>query len=265
MSGNTINLPYKLTVSTGDQLVYGAGGGTPIGGLADGATYYAIAMGGNSYELADTKCHATGSSDDCGGSPGVVTPITLDKTQATGRSHSLVAAGTMPSSDASQEGPQTTSPGTTSGSPASRSAPPTATRSPRSASLLRSAVSAGVGVSGTVSVITVNTSATIGKHADVNDNAGAAAGPNVFVSAGNQFHETIAAASLAIGGGAGVGSGVDVAILNLNADALIDDSATVRATNNIIVVVDPERHDRLDNGRGRRRGGRRLGRGERAS
>ena len=40
------------------------GGGNPIGGLTDGATYYAIAMGGNSYRLADTKCHATGAADD---------------------------------------------------------------------------------------------------------------------------------------------------------------------------------------------------------
>ena len=45
VSGNTINLPYTLSVSTGDQVVYGAGGGTPIGGLTDGATYYAICDG----------------------------------------------------------------------------------------------------------------------------------------------------------------------------------------------------------------------------
>ena len=111
VSGNTINLPYTLTVSTGDQVVYGAGGGTPIGGLTDGATYYAISMGGNSYELAATKCDATGVAADCGTSPAIQKAITLDKTQATGRSHSLVEQGKTPSSDASQEGPQTVTPG----------------------------------------------------------------------------------------------------------------------------------------------------------
>ena len=236
VSGNQINLPYTLSVSTGDQVVYGAGGGTPIGNLTDGATYYAIAMGGNSYELADTKCHATGLSADCGGSPGVVTPITLDKSQATGRSHSLVEQGKTPSSDASQEGPQTITPGSKTGF---KGVAVSATNSDSIAAVGVSAAiggTAGVGVSGTVNVITVNTNATIGKHAVVNDNAGAAAGPNVLVAAGNQYHEILAAASIAIGGSAGVGASVDVAILHLNANALIDDSATVRATNDIIVT-----------------------------
>ena len=259
VSGNTINLPYTLSVSTGDQVVYGAGGGTPIGGLTDGATYYAISMGGNSYELADTKCHATGLVGRLRREPrrrdaDHARQVAGDRPVTQPRRSRARCRPPTPPRKARRRSRRARRPA----SPASPSAPPTATRSPRSASLPQSAVSAGVGVSGTVNVITVNTSATIGKHAVVNDNAGAAAGPNVFVAAGNQFHETLAAASLAIGGGAGVGSSVDVAILHLNADALIDDSATVRATNDIIVVVDPERHDRLDHGRGRRRRGRRL-------
>ena len=234
VSSNTINLPYTLSLSAGDPVVYGAGGGAPIGGLTDGATYYAIPEGGNSYELADSKCHATGSSSDCGGSSGPVTPITLDKTQASGRSHSLVQQGKTPSSDASQEGPQTVTPGHTT----LTGVLVTATNSDDIAAVGVSAAiggSAGVGVSGTVSVITVNTNATIGKSAHVNDNSGSASGPNVFVAAGNEYHQILAAASVAIGGGAGVGASVDVALLHLNANALIDNSAVVRATNTIIV------------------------------
>ncbi len=48
VSGNTINLPYDLSLSTGDPVVYGSGGGAAIGGLTDGATYYVISKGGNS-------------------------------------------------------------------------------------------------------------------------------------------------------------------------------------------------------------------------
>ena len=193
-------------------------------------------MGGNSYELAATKCDATGAAADCGGSVLPANPIHLDASKATGRSHSLVEQGKTPSSDASQEGPQTVTTGTRTGF---TGVGVSATNSDTIAAVGVSAAiggTAGVGVSGTVSVITVNTNATIGKHADVNDNAGAAAGPNVLVAAGNQFHQILAAASIAIGGSAGVGASVDVLVLHLNSNALIDDSATVRATNDITVT-----------------------------
>ena len=229
------HLPYTFSVSPAIRSSTAQAAARRSAASRDGATYYAISLGGNTYELADSKCHATGLAADCGGSPGVVTPITLDKTQATGRSHSVVEQGNTPSSDASQEGPQTVTTGTVAGF---KGVGVSATNSDTLAAVGVSAAvggSAGVGVSGTVNVITVNTNATIGKHAVVNDNAGAAAGPNVLVAAGNQYHEILAAASVAVGGGAGVGASVDVAILHLNANALIDDSATVRATNDITI------------------------------
>ena len=97
--GDTINLPYTLSVSTGDQVVYGAGGGTPIGGLTDGATYYAISMGGNSYELAATKCDATGAAADCGGS------VRSGERRSTSTSRRRPAARTASSSRARRRPP----------------------------------------------------------------------------------------------------------------------------------------------------------------
>ena len=87
VSGNVITLPYALAVSTGDPVVYSAGGGTPIGGLVDGQTYYAIVLSPDVIELAATACQATGPSGS--GCAGIAQqPITLVAADATGRAHS---------------------------------------------------------------------------------------------------------------------------------------------------------------------------------
>ncbi|UUT35878.1 hypothetical protein [Microbacterium elymi] len=73
VTGRQIVLPYLLDAVTGDQVVYSAGGDTPIAGLVDGHTYYVIVVSGptgtmgQTISLADTKCHATGAAEDCNG------------------------------------------------------------------------------------------------------------------------------------------------------------------------------------------------------
>ena len=109
LGSNTITLPYDLGANTGDKVVYSSGGGDPIGGLVDGGTYYAIiSTSGNPtvLQLADSKCHATGSSDDCGGSPGTVTAIDLTS-RGSGRAHSIVKDGQAPTGDSTEAGPRT--------------------------------------------------------------------------------------------------------------------------------------------------------------
>ena len=82
-------LPYTLKhgtvgtphVVTGDTVEYSSGGGTSIGGLVDGATYYAI-VADNAHpekiKLAKNAADATAG-----------TAIHVDKTKATGKEHSL--------------------------------------------------------------------------------------------------------------------------------------------------------------------------------
>ncbi|MGH2998311.1 MAG: beta strand repeat-containing protein, partial [Gaiellaceae bacterium] len=225
VSGNTINLPYTLSLSTGDPVVYGAGGGTPIGGLTDGGTYYVISEGGNSYELAATSDDANNNN-----------PITLDKSKATGTSHSLVKQGNMPSANADDSAPQTVAEQTSTGF---RGVAVTATNSDNVNAVGVAASiggAAGVGVGGTVDVITVDTNATVAAHATVNSvTIGRNSGQSVLVASGNQFHLLLVAASLAIGGGAGVGASVDVGVLSIDATSLVDDYAQVQAAKDVVV------------------------------
>src|SRR5439155_736002 len=109
-STETITLPTDLGFHTGDTVTYDpgygtpignrAGGGTPIEGLQDGGTYYVIGNtnGGAAFKLARTKEDAEAGSQ-----------IDIGTTGMTGKSHSLVKQGNMPSSDASASGPHSVS------------------------------------------------------------------------------------------------------------------------------------------------------------
>src|SRR5215203_4846896 len=244
-SGNTITLPYSLGLATGDPVVYSSGGGSAIGGLVDGQTYYVIALGGDAYRLADTKCHATGSVDDCGVAQ-AAEPIILTS-NGSGRSHSLVKHGETPSGDASAYGPRVISAQTLAGF---RGVAVTATNSDDIA-----VVGVGAGFSGTaavslagaVGVTTVNTSATIGANTQVNcgatcnDNvAGANPSQSVRVAAANQYYELGIAASLAIAGSAGIAVPVGVHILDVTTDAFIGSGAQINAANDVLVTADGE-------------------------
>ncbi|KAG1649188.1 hypothetical protein GQR58_029240 [Nymphon striatum] len=126
VAGNTITLPYQLVnpdgspVATGDPVVYSSASGAPIGGLIDGGQYYAIVVstGANQtvLRLAATECETgTGTYDPTpeepeNGDEGTACPtvvLPLDKSMATGRSHSIVVHGSTPAGDASAVGPRT--------------------------------------------------------------------------------------------------------------------------------------------------------------
>jgi len=217
---HTITLPYALALHTDDPVVYGAGGGAPINGLVDGNTYYVIGDTTGPFQLAASK----------GGS---AIPITNSGT--TGRSHSIVKQGEMPSASATDSAPHVVAPGTSTGF---KGVAVTATNSDDVNSVAVVAAvggSAGVGVGGTVNIITVDTNATIGNNATVNDPSGDNAAQSVLVAAGNQFHLLLVSVTVAVGGGAGVGGSVNVAVLSLHATALIDDNATVYAEKDVVV------------------------------
>ena len=241
---DTITLPYELDgVVTGDKLVYSSGGGDAIGGLVDGETYYAIRISSTQFKVAATRCDAIGENtdlnDDC---PGTDPPTAVNLTSTgSGRSHSLVKGGTLPSGDASAAGPRNV----TAGSNSFRGVSVTATNSDEIAAVGVSAGISGtaaVNLSGAVNVVTVHTTAHIGKAAHINcgltcatNVSGANSDQSVRVVAGNQYYELGIAATLAIGGSVGVGVGVGVHLVNLNTDAYIDDAAHVNAAKDVEV------------------------------
>src|SRR5262249_29557076 len=194
----------------------------PISGLTDGNTYYAYHSGGG-IKLKANKDDASF--------------IDITSTGATGKSHSLVKQGNLPSGDASETGMHSI----TAGVDASpfRGVAVTATNSDDIAGVgVSAAVSGGasVGVSGTVQIVSSDTTAYIGKFAQVNNdgNVGSNAGQSVKVAAGNAFHELMVSASIA-GGTVGVGAGVTVGVQTLNTDAYIDNSAVVIAHKDVFV------------------------------
>src|SRR5262249_2229127 len=148
----------------------------------DGGTYYAIVDGGY-LGLADSACHALGDgSDSCVFDP---TPgdankdddqtkiarqrLTLNASQASGRAHSLVLKGNLPAGDAGEvDGVHTVPAGTSSGF---RGLAVTATNSDDLAGVGISAAFAGgaaVAVAGSVDLVSVTTSASIGSSVKIN-------------------------------------------------------------------------------------------------
>src|SRR6266480_4480792 len=57
-SADNINLGTDTGLHTGDQIYYRANGGTAIGGLENGKTYFVRDIGSGKFELYDTKDHA---------------------------------------------------------------------------------------------------------------------------------------------------------------------------------------------------------------
>ena len=175
VSGSIITLPYAFTkknsggstvatpLKTGDSVVYSSGGGTAIGGLADGETYYAIVLattgsfGAQQIRLATTNARALAGLF-----------ITLNPGAATGTSHSIVPSGFLPAADPRSTNPQTAHLTTQTGFSG------VAVTATNSDSINAIGISAGVSgtvavnVSGTVSVIDVTTTASIGASAKIN-------------------------------------------------------------------------------------------------
>ena len=80
---DTLEFATSHGFSTGTPVVYHAGGGAAIGGLTDGATYFAISVSSKQLKLADTAAHATSG-----------TAMSLNLTQASGMAHQLTGAFT---------------------------------------------------------------------------------------------------------------------------------------------------------------------------
>uniref|UniRef100_UPI0032217262 beta strand repeat-containing protein n=1 Tax=Microbacterium sp. TaxID=51671 RepID=UPI0032217262 len=235
VSGNTVTLPYDLALDAGDAVVYTANGGTPIGGLVDGQTYYVIPVGPHAFQLSATPCGATPSADGCSG--GATQPIALSAGTATGRAHSFVLEGTQPPGDPAQiTGIRIVTPRTDR----IWGVAVIANNSDEILAIGASAAvsaTAGVGVGGNVNVVTADTDAYIGRLARVNDdNTGASPLQSVRVVAGSDFRQLMVSA--AVGGGmAGVATSATVDIVTLTTDAVIDDGAIVRAARDIVVVA----------------------------
>jgi hypothetical protein len=214
-----------------DAVVYTAGGGTPIGGLVDGETYYAIvdSIGANStvLRLAATRCGAVTKSADDNCTNTSVQPIDLTST-GSGKSHSLTVSGGTPSADAGAYGPRTI----VLGSGAFRGVAVTASNSDDVAAVGISAGIAGtvaVNLAGSIDVTTVHTSAHIGGSAKVNcgttcatNVTGANSAQSVRVAASNQYYELGLAGTLAVGGTVGVAVPVGVRVVDLTTNACMD-------------------------------------------
>ncbi|WP_141847710.1 beta strand repeat-containing protein, partial [Humibacillus xanthopallidus] len=244
VSGNTITLPYSFItpIATGDAVIYSSGGGTPIGGLTDGQTYYAIVLattgpfGAQQIRLATTRDRAISGL-----------AITLTASAATGTSHSLVPSGVLPAPDPRTTNPQTATLTTQTGFSG------VAVTATNSDSINAIGISAGVSgsvavnVSGTVSVITVTTTASIGASARVNcasesdcstNVAGADPAQSVIVLAGNSFHQLGIAAAAAGAGSVAAGAGVAVGVIEITTTSSIGNTTVVNAKGDIVVEAD---------------------------
>ena len=172
VSGNVLTLPYQLdhSLATGDAVVYSSGGGTPIGGLVDGRTYYAIVLAPGAFGAQRISLARHPRSR----------PRRHRHRPQRGRrhryrSHSVVPDGTLPAASPEQTTAQTTSVADRVGF---RGVAVVATNSDTVNAIGVSAGVSGtvaVNVAGTVSVITVTTTASIGSSAKINCAAAAAA------------------------------------------------------------------------------------------
>ena len=130
-SGTTVDvgtdqivLPYKLQnngtqAEVGDAVVYSAGGGTPIGGLVEGETYYIYTISGDGKTI--TLAHKVTQDET---NPDQVVVLAADIVDLTstgsGAAHSIVLSGSSPSGDAAAYGPRTIIIGTVTRSTVSR-------------------------------------------------------------------------------------------------------------------------------------------------
>ncbi|TAM91272.1 MAG: hypothetical protein EPN43_04655, partial [Jatrophihabitans sp.] len=269
VASNYIVLPYDFgskPPKAGDPVVYSAGGGTPIGGLVDGATYYVVDPSPDHFQIAASYCDAVGVNKGpdgiCQSSPkngggtslggddsagGTVNVISFSSTGA-GRSQSFVPAGVLPAGSAADLGSQTITGPSRSGFQGVAVA---ASNSDYIASIGIAAGVAGtaaVSLSGSVAVVTVHTTASIGDGTHINcapgdtacsaNDSGADPNQSLLVSAENNFRTLAIAASIAISGTAGVGASTTVRVVELHDDAYLGNNVVVNARNNIELHAD---------------------------
>jgi hypothetical protein len=222
VTGNTIALPYELDVEDGDVVTYRSGGGTPIGGLEDGGTYYVRKVTGG------IQLRAT--------SDGPV--ITLNRSVATGTDHSIVPDGEVPQPAASDvTGIRTVTADTIT----IRGLAVTATTRDDIVTIGISGGGSGtvaVNLGGAVNIVSATTSATIGAGATINsDRTGAHDEQSVLVAAGHVLRELSVGGALAVSGVVSVAPGVTVHVITLDTRASIADGADVSALQDVLVLA----------------------------
>ncbi len=261
----TINLGTTPSgLNTGDEVVYRNGGGTSVGGLTDGQTYYVKAMGGGQFKLYNSAQNAENNTNAIALSQGVGNNQTLKGIQgietsnagtltsaASGNRSSFQSAGQVNTpqiapmdlsgngssqsvSDDSLSGRRSASPDTQSGfhgvaiGATNRDEVRTFTFS------LAGGI-VGVAVSAGVDVVNATTKAYIGNGATVNaSTASASSVQSVLVGAGDDFYHLSVAGAAAFGA-VGVAPAVAVNVLTNTTNAYIGDNATVNALNGIAI------------------------------
>ena len=86
-SSDTIQFAKPDSLTTGQEVVYHDGGGTPIGGLQDGHTYYVIVAGPNTIKLASTYAGAVS------GTPATVGVQSVSTSTATSNPDDITLTG----------------------------------------------------------------------------------------------------------------------------------------------------------------------------
>ena len=114
-TANEITLPFEHNLRTGQPVKYSNGGGTSVGGLTDGTTYYAFVTGPTTYKLATSSGKAVDASltEDATAQASLLIDLTGG---ATGTGHSLLpqeytnlkVAVTLESLDSNDDGKVTT-------------------------------------------------------------------------------------------------------------------------------------------------------------
>ncbi|MBI3917574.1 MAG: hypothetical protein HY322_11275 [Betaproteobacteria bacterium] len=100
----------------------------------------------------------------------------------------------------------------------------------------------GVGVAAAVNVVDVDTTATIGQFAQINQSVTGSAntGQSVLIAAASDFNHVGIGVGAAVGGSAGVAPGVDVSVVEVTTKAQLGASTTVDARDDVAVIATAE-------------------------
>jgi hypothetical protein len=234
-SANTIDLGYSHGFSTGQAVDYSNGGGSDIGGLTSGNTYYAVVDPNH-----PTKLRLAATKDDA-----LAGNVLLLTTKGTGSSHTINPHGFA---SPSINNPSVTEPGLFSRRLATADTTPmkgvavTATSSDDIEQMIiagSGASTAAIPLSASIHVLNNHTNAYIdsGAQVNTNDQADAGSGQSVLVAAGSDYYHLGVAGAAGVAGVAAVGAGVDVSVVTLHTLAYIDGGATVNAQNDVSVLA----------------------------